>query len=625
MAKVATSDWCPVGVDSLEPAAEDVVRSVSNTLVVAGPGAGKTELLAQRACFLFETGVCRSPTRILAISFKRDAASNLAERVQARSPQYAHRFLSITLDAFAKSLVDRFRMALPPAWRPDADYDVMTESLRPAEIRDWAAGAGCSRASLASLSNTELRSRFDHVCHGIALPYEVGCNDKQRRVGLAWWEACLTRQGALSLSFPMLNRLAAYLIRLNPLVCKALRKTYGVVFLDEFQDTTEAQFDLITAAFEGSDATLTAVGDRKQRIMLWAGAMAEVFPVFGSRFAAETTELLRNYRSAPELIEIQNRIAETLEAESPPAKCATEGLEGLCQLLEFSCPEDEAEHLSTEISELLTEGGFNPRDIVVLVRQKCGEMITHVRDSLRALGIDLRDESELQTLLSEPVCQLILLCLELVVHERAPGAWDDLIEALCRLHGWGDEEDGGQAEEMAGCVVKLGKTALATGTALDALPKMIINAIGERAIANSSAQYAKGEYMAECVQGLEGLLRRSSNDAESDVEAVDIALGKRAVPAMTIHKSKGLEFRLVIFLGLEDSQWWNFKNQPEEEQRGFFVAFSRAIERVVFTYCDVRESQWGRKKQSRSETNGLFQILKAAGVPTTDFRAQPDD
>ena len=53
--------------------------------MVAGPGAGKTEFLAQRACFLLETGRCRHPKRILAISFKRDAAINLAERVRSRA------------------------------------------------------------------------------------------------------------------------------------------------------------------------------------------------------------------------------------------------------------------------------------------------------------------------------------------------------------------------------------------------------------------------------------------------------------------------------------------------------------------------------------------------------------
>src|SRR5215468_11328786 len=103
----SVSVWRPVGVESLEPAAERAVRSSSNTVVVAGPGAGKTELLAQRACFLLQTGTCEWPFRILAISFKRDAARNLGDRVRLRcGHELSARFDSFTFDSFAKRLVD---------------------------------------------------------------------------------------------------------------------------------------------------------------------------------------------------------------------------------------------------------------------------------------------------------------------------------------------------------------------------------------------------------------------------------------------------------------------------------------------------------------------------------------
>ena len=75
---VLEKDWQPVGVGALEPSAWEVVKSSTNKSVIAGPGAGKTELLAQRACFLLQTGKCPWPRRILAISFKRDSASTLS-------------------------------------------------------------------------------------------------------------------------------------------------------------------------------------------------------------------------------------------------------------------------------------------------------------------------------------------------------------------------------------------------------------------------------------------------------------------------------------------------------------------------------------------------------------------
>ena len=91
--------------------------------MVAGPGAGKTELLAQKANYLFETDNCKEPYRILAISFKKDAAKNLKERVEQRcGKETACRFDSMTYDAFAKNLLDHFRLALPQELRPKQDY-----------------------------------------------------------------------------------------------------------------------------------------------------------------------------------------------------------------------------------------------------------------------------------------------------------------------------------------------------------------------------------------------------------------------------------------------------------------------------------------------------------------------
>jgi superfamily I DNA/RNA helicase len=122
---IQTKNWVPIGNMTLEPNAYEVVCSNTNYSIIAGPGAGKTELLAQRACYLFQTGLCPDPYRILAISFKTDSAKNLKERVAERcSKQDAMRFDSLTFAAFAKSMLDRFMGALPEIWRPTQDYEL---------------------------------------------------------------------------------------------------------------------------------------------------------------------------------------------------------------------------------------------------------------------------------------------------------------------------------------------------------------------------------------------------------------------------------------------------------------------------------------------------------------------
>src|SRR5687768_3683317 len=125
MAKVDPAAWIPTGIADLEDAAWDVVRSNANSAVTAGPGSGKTELLAQRALFLLQTGVCENPRRILALSFKRDAATNLRERLSLRTDRSGgQRFDSFTFDAFSKGLLERFRIGLNEALRPAADFEI---------------------------------------------------------------------------------------------------------------------------------------------------------------------------------------------------------------------------------------------------------------------------------------------------------------------------------------------------------------------------------------------------------------------------------------------------------------------------------------------------------------------
>jgi superfamily I DNA/RNA helicase len=472
MYRVVPNDWRPVEVDSLEPSADRVVRSTRNALVLAGPGAGKTELLAQRACYLLQTGICPYPRRILAISFKRDAAKNLRERVEARCGEDATRFESLTLDAFAKGLVDRFVDSLLPDWRPGAGYEVMTALLPAADIRDWLAQAGIPRKHIEGLSDGAIRRRFDHLCHGIALPFDgESVKPRHRELGLRWWRQQLgISRGKPSLTFPMLNRLAAFLLRTNPKVIAALRETFSFVFMDEFQDTTSAQYDLVQVGFRGTDSVLTAVGDSKQRIMLWAGAMIDVFDVYANDFAAVRHHLSRNYRSAPKLIAMQNTIALTLETGTPEAEPADDGLSGSCSIIEFSTPEDEATYVAELIEDGLKNRGLGPRDFGILARQRTSKMIEPLKAELARRAIRLRDESLLQDLLTEPIVSFLLSVLRLGTRKRDPEAWDVLTTELATLMGSNPEAGHDLIQQHACSLVDHVRSELLSGRPVHSIP-----------------------------------------------------------------------------------------------------------------------------------------------------------
>ena len=91
----------------------EIITHDASVAVLASAGAGKTELLAQKASYLFYTNNCAWPKRILSLTFKTEAQLNIKERINKRCGDKASRFDSFTFHAFSKSIVDRFKNALP--------------------------------------------------------------------------------------------------------------------------------------------------------------------------------------------------------------------------------------------------------------------------------------------------------------------------------------------------------------------------------------------------------------------------------------------------------------------------------------------------------------------------------
>ncbi|MCA9627505.1 MAG: UvrD-helicase domain-containing protein, partial [Myxococcales bacterium] len=250
--RTAIADWKPVDKE-LEPNALRVVRSTSNHLVVAGPGAGKTELLAQRACFLLETNSCRVPRRILALCFKRDAARALRERVVLRcGPEAGRRFVSKTYDSFVKGMIDRLSSALPEEYRPSKPYRLV---LSDADLRkeiDRALRTHAQGTDRRGFVSTNTVKQIFYTLPKKPFPLEASPTDAGSVLLLHVWAQLLAAKEGSALNFRLLTRLAEYLFATSTALRRALHATYSHVFLDEFQDTTGIQYDLVRGLFGGS-------------------------------------------------------------------------------------------------------------------------------------------------------------------------------------------------------------------------------------------------------------------------------------------------------------------------------------------------------------------------------------
>lgn len=629
--RVRPDDWRPSGVDELEPNAMLVVRSADNRSVIAGPGAGKTELLAQRAAYLLQTGAAPAPQRVLAISYKRDAATNLAARVRARCHRsHAARLDSLTFDAFAKGLLDRFGQALPERWRPRPDYEIMwpNDGLYRGFLSQEVGAPLRQIGTIADLQAITVKAFERHHLFGSPLPV-----DGWPKPTVGQWAADRFWQGALfggrksRLSFPMIGRLAELLLGLNPMAREALRLTYSHVFMDEFQDTTQVQYDLVKTIFLGFNAVITAVGDNKQQIMRWAMAMDDPFVAFDSDFGAVGTPLYHNYRSSPELVRIQHILAKALDhkAVRPISKAKATITPDSCAIWDFQTPDIEAARLAAFIASEMKAHGLGPRDFVLLVRQRADRYAAVLEPKFRAAGIALRNEAgsvgeiSLQELLPDEVSRLLVSVLRLAMTARAGRHWTDSQEAIGALRGIGPDDGAAQerfAIELDRFAIDLRKrypappTAAAAATALTA---EIVDFIGRDRLLAVHPAYAQGGWLDKVVQAATLHLHGSSRVATDWTDALDAYEGVQAVPLMTIHKSKGLEYHTVIFVGLDDDAWRrSFEEDRTEATAGFFVAFTRAKQRVVFTYC--------ARRGTRKAIATLYQLLLDAGVKIIDVK-----
>lgn len=584
---VNENNWKTVGNITLEKNALDAIKCEKNTLVIAGPGAGKTELLAQKACYLFETNLCRAPQKILAISFKKDSAENLKERVLKRyGEEIKDRFISLTYDAFFKSIVDHFIYSLPVNCRPNINYviaddNMINEAFKKAANKD------------ISLDRSIIKNENKKI-NSVTLPLDE--NSLEGKV----WNYLLKGfdNNEAAITFSMITKLATYIVDTNPMIKRAIQATYSYVFLDEFQDTTELQYLFLKSCFKDSKSIITAVGDYKQRIMVWAGALKTVFDDFRSDFNADDFNLIMNYRSAPRLVSLQKAMYGILNESQSYVGTSDKWNDddGCVKLLMSKNELQESQNVVESIKENISDG-MDLKDICILCKQKIKDYTSQIIIDLQKEGIRARDEGEYQEQLSEPIVNLILNFLKLSVNRKSPDEWINLEIEYIAIMG---ETDENQDDLYRDCIDKLGcklkeiNKYLKLPLDINKFNYMIDNIIDFFNIDRIKARYItykQGDYFNKTITKFKDLFWKEYEYAELNmIKAIEGFRGLYSIPIMTIHKSKGLEYSAVYFIGLEDDAFWNYNNQQEEDRCAFFVAISRAKKFLMFTFCEQRKN-----------------------------------
>lgn len=555
MPRVSPERWSPSDGINLEPNALAAVKEVDQHLaVIAGPGAGKTEMLAQRASFLLMTGACPPSKRILALCFKREAVRTLEERVRRRcGDTLSARFQCVTFHSFAKSIADRFRLRISEENRPDDDYEIVENAKDADPPRSYS---------------------FDHL---IPLCQEVFA------------------------STPQLKR--------------AFRATYSFVLLDEFQDCTVQQYGLIRAMFLGQPPKLTAVGDQKQRIMGFARALPDALSSFTADFRARKRVLYLNHRSQPRIRRLLFELVRTLspgDEGSPPA-----GEGGDVTFPGFATRTAEAKAVLESIQAWVAEG-TPPHEIAVFSRVKTTEISEVVRKALSRGGVLHRDESKSQNELNEPLARALICLLVVATRDSAPEAWGELLHLLRSAHRVGPDDDAEQytLSRKLGRQVRSLRQAVVGKTPADYLGganKIIDELFTLERIRANWPQFAKLSYVRKVRKVVKDCWDEAVGRCPSLEKAADQLDGVGIVRILNLHKCKGMEFDRVIILGVEPGEFWG--DNKADIQNELFVAVSRARKSLLMTRCVERQTgHYGIKSAALQAMKWFEEALGKMGV-----------
>ena len=518
----------------------------------------------------------------------------------------------MTFDAFAKSMLDRFRLCLPFEHRLAGDYEL----IKVPNVRGEAV--------------LKLHRPAHEVTREAGLDFEVRVvgphrlNDIHRSTGrhdreiADWWSRNdPVRSGQLT--FFMINRLAELAQRASTPLGRAVRASFPYVFVDEFQDTTYAQFDLLESLFAGTDVVVTAVGDEKQRIMGWAGARPDAFVQFASSFAAESFTLRLNRRSSTGLVALQHVVAVSLDSESPVVKSSsTTTIDGdHTWIWRFRRRRDEAEAIAAWIVGNVAERGTVPGDYALLVRQKSDQAESEISSIFAKVGLRVRNDSKdvvpgvpLQDLLASPLTGVVLPLLRLMAGARDPGAWTAVTEHLTWLRDVDDDVERRQISEDLGRHVHRWRQKVAScppdEPRVRSLVDHAVDYVGGPATFRSIHPAYRDRWLLDST--LNALHRHLGNCSGMPTwpDVFDHFAGRDSVSLLTIHKSKGLEYDTVIMLGLDDNTWWSHRRDDREGASTLFVAISRAKQRMIFSHAHSRGPT--------DRVSDLYALLHSANV-----------
>jgi DNA helicase-2/ATP-dependent DNA helicase PcrA len=507
-------------------------------MIVAGPGTGKTKTLVARIGHLVGSGRARAE-EILALSFTHKAAAEMRarlERVPGTAGVRVGTFHSVALELLGED-----------------GREFVSEAERLEVLR------GCKRpAGFAGLSVREVGlrlSRYKNAMESDAALGELA----------AVYDAVLAERGKRDFD--------GVLVELAARLAAGLAMPWTQVLVDEFQDTSVVQYAIMRRL--GERGNVLVIGDSRQAIYGFRGAGAGMFERFEEDYPGALRVALRaNYRSGKAIVDLAN------EVFADDALVVQVEAAGRVRCVETLSDWGEADWVVGEIERLLggtdlgrVDSGAQERayrfgDIAVIYRTH--RAARAVARKLAGLGLPYQVAGE-DSPYGAPVVARVVACLRVL---------------------------GGEEAGDGGGLTPAELDELAAGVAGERRPSVLVGLVAERLGAMDEDERA-------AVAQLAGTLVRFDGRPEGLGEAVaylrDLEAAEfydpaaEAISLLTIHAAKGLEFPVVFVIGVNEGVLPHLRadgaHDIDEERRLFYVATTRAKERLELVYARERGGQ----------------------------------
>lgn len=613
-----------------------VTATEGPVLVIAGPGSGKTRVLTYRIAHLIEEGA--APWEILALTFTNKAAREMKERIAKVVGQKANQVWAGTFHSiFARILrVEADKIGYPSnftIYDSDDSKSLITAITKELNLDKTVYNANAVRARISSAKSNIIGPQAYKENQDLMQQDRIAKRPHLHTIYEKYVARC-KRSGAMDFD-DLLYQLYILLYKNPDNVLEKYQKKFKYLMVDEFQDTNYLQYAILKklVKYENSPENVCVVGDDAQSIYAFRGATIDNILNFEKDFKnLQTFKLEQNYRSTEHIVQAANEIILRNKKQIHKKIWSDKGAGQKIKVIKAMTDSEEGKRVADSIIEQKTRFHLKSADIAILYRTNAQSRV--FEEYLRRNNILYRVFGGQSFYQRKEIKDLIAYmrlavnphdeeALRRVINYPRRGIGEATIEKLSTLAGATNRSMWDCLDEVqAGPSAKRGLGDFKTMIRIFIDKSKILNAYDLASFIAKQTKLLdtlKADTTIEGmgrVENLNALLDGIKDFVENDEEVEGLAEGDKSLSAylqnialltdldentadgdfvtlMSIHSAKGLEFKSIFVVGLEEKLFPSFMSMdsPEgldEERRLFYVAITRAEQFLTLTYANSR-------------------------------------